>query len=257
MDIRTFSEAKNLVDFINSLYELMVGMDNLADVGQVTFEDKKGKDLKISTGPLGEEIHSIFRNYIKSKLKEAKDGLDKMIPSKASVVNAIEIALKVQKERGWDRTYWFFDLHGTVLKPTYSSGKICNEFYPLAKEVMQVLSDRDDVIMVMYTCSYPEEIKKYIIFFEENGIKFNYINENPEVDNSKYGFFDKKPYMNVLFEDKAGFNPETDWIATHLCLMENGLWPKITKPIEIDTVDSDLDFLEDEDKNGFGGEIYK
>jgi hypothetical protein len=26
-----------------------------------------------------------------------------------------------------------------------------------------------------------------------------------------YGCYDKKPYMNVLFEDKAGFDAETEW----------------------------------------------
>ena len=49
--------------------------------------------------------------------------------------------------------------------------------------------------------------------FEENGIHFDYVNENPEIATNLegYGNYDKKPYMNVLFEDKAGFDGDTDW----------------------------------------------
>jgi hypothetical protein len=40
-----------------------------------------------------------------------------------------------------------------------------------------------------------------------------YINENPEISDDKgaFGCYDKKPYYNVLLDDKASFNPETDW----------------------------------------------
>ena len=65
--------------------------------------------------------------------------------------------------------------------------------------------------LIMYTCSHPEEIEKYLELFESKGIKFNYVNENPEVSGTEYGDFTGKPYMNVLLEDKAGFDAEEDW----------------------------------------------
>jgi hypothetical protein len=116
-------------------------------------------------------------------------------------------------KRGWDKTFWFFDIHGTILLPNYQYGNIPKEFYPYAKETLQFLSKLDDVCMVLYTCSHPHEIEEYINLFKENEIKFEYINENPEVvtDLNGYGCYDKKPYINVLFEDKAGFDPETEW----------------------------------------------
>jgi len=46
------------------------------------------------------------------------------------------------------------------------------------------------------------------------------VNENPEVLNLKYGCYDKKPYFNVVFEDKAGFDPMTDWLLVK-GLLEN------------------------------------
>ena len=59
-----------------------------------------------------------------------------------------------KEKRGWDKTYWFFDIHSTILKPNYQYGNIPKEFYPHAKEAMQLISKLDDVCMVLYTCAY-------------------------------------------------------------------------------------------------------
>ena len=128
---------------------------------------------------------------------------------KSIQVNHFEYKVK----RGWDKTYWFFDIHGTILKPNYTYGNTPKDFYPHAKETLQYISQLTDVCMVIYTCSHPHEIEQYVKLFESCGIKFKYINENPEIptDINGYGCYDKKPYMNVLFEDKAGFDPLTEW----------------------------------------------
>jgi hypothetical protein len=131
-----------------------------------------------------------------------------------SITRAIEInhfAYKIS--RNWDRTFWAFDIHGTILKPNYQYGNTPDEFYPMAKETLRLLSTLPDVVMFLYTCSHPHEVAEYQRLFVENDIIFKYVNDNPEIptDPKGYGNYDKKPYMNVLFEDKAGFNPETDW----------------------------------------------
>lgn len=131
-----------------------------------------------------------------------------------SAVNSIKINhFEYKEKRHWDKTYWFFDIHGTILKPNYTYGNIPKEFYPHAKEALQFISKLPDVCMVLYTCSHQHEINEYLSMFESEGIKFQYVNENPEVktDLNGYGCYDKKPYINVLFEDKAGFDPETEW----------------------------------------------
>jgi len=64
----------------------------------------------------------------------------------------------------------------------------------------------------LYTCSYPKEIQRYLEFFDVNGINFDYANKNPDAKNTKYGYYEDKPYYNVLFEDKAGFDAENDWL---------------------------------------------
>lgn len=127
------------------------------------------------------------------------------------ITEAIKKNFKRAKERGWNKTFWFVDIHETMIVPNYRYGDIPKEFYPWVKETMQILSKREDVCLIMYTCSWPEEIAQYLEYFESNGIKFEYVNENPEVKSSGYGCYDKKPYINVLLDDKAGFDPEKDW----------------------------------------------
>lgn len=119
----------------------------------------------------------------------------------------------LEKHPSWGFTYWAFDLHGTIVKPNFEAGNIPTEFYPYAKEVLQMLSKRDDVVMYMYTCSHPHEQEQYVEFFKKHDIDFKWVNQNPEVptDNNGYGYYEDKPYFNVLFEDKAGFDPNEDW----------------------------------------------
>ena len=131
-----------------------------------------------------------------------------------SILRAIKINhFELKEKRGWDKTYWFVDLHETILKANYEFGNIPTEFYPNAKETLQYLTRLKDVCLIMYTCSHPHEINEYVSLFKENDIVFDYINENPEVvtDMNGYGCYDKKPYINILMDDKAGFDTNEDW----------------------------------------------
>lgn len=135
-----------------------------------------------------------------------------------SITRAIQINhFDLKSQRGWDKTFWFFDIHSTILRPNYKAGNVPKEFYPMAKETLQYLSKLPDVEMIIYTCSHSNEVEEYLQLFEENDIHFKYVNENPEVvtDLKGYGNYDKKPYMNVLFEDKAGFDAETEWAEVY------------------------------------------
>jgi len=75
------------------------------------------------------------------------------------------------------------------------------------------MSKREDIIMIMATSSYPDEIEVYDNQFKKDGILFKYINENPEISGERgsFGFYQDKYYFNVSLEDKAGFNPLRDW----------------------------------------------
>lgn len=127
------------------------------------------------------------------------------------ITRAIENCFRLSKEKGWNKTYWAFDIHGTILKPTFQKGIVSTEFYPHAKEVMQLLGKDKSIVKILYTCSYPHEIEEYITYFAANGIHFDYINNNADVVDGGYGYYHDKFYFNVLMDDKAGFDGETDW----------------------------------------------
>jgi len=127
------------------------------------------------------------------------------------IIKAIDKALKNKEKKGWDKIYFYFDIHETILYPDYNNEEPL-KFYKHAKEVLQYLSNRSDIELGLFTCSYPQEIKRYRKFFMDNGIIFRYANKNPDVEDTAYGYYEDKPYFNVLFEDKAGFDAENDWI---------------------------------------------
>ena len=127
------------------------------------------------------------------------------------ILEAIDKAFRRTKSKGWEYSYWAFDIHETILKPNWKVEVLPTEFYSYAKETLKLVSDRKDIKMILYTCSRPEEIEKYLTLFEANGIHFDFVNKNPDVVNEGFGFYDDKPYFNVLFEDKAGFNAKQDW----------------------------------------------
>lgn len=136
------------------------------------------------------------------------------------ITRAIKNCLRRAREKKWEKTYWAIDIHGTLLRPNFKKNEISLEFYPYAVEVMQKLATRKDIIKIMYTCSYPHEIKQYVEYFAQHGIEFDYINSNPEIVNGSYGYYQDKFYFNVLMDDKAGFDGDKDWKKI-MTLLEN------------------------------------
>ena len=122
-------------------------------------------------------------------------------------------------EKQWYETYHAFDVHGVISRPDYrkitdKGQKFSINYYPYAKETLQYLTkNRHDMILFLFTSSYPEEIKIYMDIFEKDGIYFKYVNENPEISESKgsFGYYYQKPHFSSCWEDKSGFDPETDW----------------------------------------------
>lgn len=148
-----------------------------------------------------------------------------------SIIKAIKQSFIDKERKGFDKLFYFVDLHSTAIKPNYSAKSLPTEFYPMAKEALQLLSNSDEICLIMYTCSQPDEVAQYVQFFKDNGIVFEYVNENPEVTTEKggYGNYDTKPYINVLMDDKAGFDGEEDWFKIHAYFSEKYNLP--TEPV--------------------------
>jgi hypothetical protein len=126
------------------------------------------------------------------------------------IVKSFEKAFKTAKKKGWSRLYIAIDLHETAILPTWQK-EISTEYYPFAKEVLLMLSERTDMCLILWSCSLPEINKEYFDFFKKDGINFDYINENPEVTSTDYADFETKLYFSVGLDDKFGFDPEEDW----------------------------------------------
>ena len=166
---------------------------------------------------------------------------------KAIKVNHISTMLR----KGWKWTYWAFDLHSTVIKPNYEAGNIPTEFYPLALECLKVISSRPEIRMIMFTCSHPHEQEQYLELFKSKGVNFDFVNKNPEVKTEEggYGYYKDKPYFNVLFEDKAGFDGEKDWIKVKNLLITLG-YMESTEVAEVRDKVEDL-YMEESGKFAF------
>jgi len=129
------------------------------------------------------------------------------------IVNWINKMFDHSFKKEWFETYWAIDLHGVVFEPNYRNSPSHAKFYPWAKETLLLMKERKDIVMIMFTSSYPNEIEFYDALLIENGIVFDYINENPAIHakHGNFGCYDKKMYFNVLLDDKAGFDPLVEW----------------------------------------------
>jgi len=119
----------------------------------------------------------------------------------------------IMGERGWDTIYVAVDWHDTMMKSTYTNSYGNYDLYPYASEVLQWMTHNGNIRLILYTCSHDDQIRKFTeIMLDKHGIDFEFVNGNPEVQNTKTGNFDDKFYYNVLLDDKAGMNPHEDWL---------------------------------------------
>ena len=103
------------------------------------------------------------------------------------------------------------DIHDTILRACYENEETY-EYYPYAREALQLMTSRDDICMILWSGCYDEQMAMYRSRFAEDGIRFDYANENPEVGKTSFQNFEVKLYFNVGIDDKFGFEAETDWV---------------------------------------------
>jgi len=117
-------------------------------------------------------------------------------------------------DRKWDRIYVAVDWHDTMMPSTYSNDEYGEyKLYPHAEKVLKWMSDCDNIILILYTCSHGDQKADLLSNMHSRyGIDFDYHNGNPEVENTETGDFSEKFYFNVLIDDKAGMAPLDDWL---------------------------------------------
>ena len=133
-----------------------------------------------------------------------------------NIQEAFENAFVRMQAKKWDHIYILVDIHGTVFKPSYHN-KENYEFYPYAKECLKMFKTefKDTIKLIMWTSSTKEQIDEFNRVFKENGIEFDFVNENPDVQalptDPKSSDFSSKYYFNIGLDDKFGFDPNNDW----------------------------------------------
>ena len=127
-----------------------------------------------------------------------------------SIIKSIERAYSLLQERNWDTIYWAIDLHGTCIKSNYVSGEYewINED---AKKCLQLISSLSENKVILWSSCYNQEKFKILDFFGINNIYIDNFNKNPYIKSTSSGYFGEKFYFSILLDDKAGFDPDTDW----------------------------------------------
>ena len=136
----------------------------------------------------------------------------------------IQRAFQQKQERKWDTLYWCVDLHGVIIEGKYNLNNEGAQIYPGAIEVLSFLTKRPDQKLILWTSSHAESVKNVLFWLASSGIRFDYINENPECPNTVLCDFHQKFYFNILLDDKAGFEGNKDWFVIKQILISIGEW---------------------------------
>ena len=141
-----------------------------------------------------------------------------------NIIKSFKNAFDRMAEKEWDTVYVLVDLHGTIFRPCYKEEETY-EFYPWARDVLQLLSAERSVKLILWTSTDRTYIHDYLNVLEYNNIHIDYVNRNPEVERSeddpKQSSFTEKLYYNVGIDDKFGFDPENDWAELYEFFMNN------------------------------------
>ncbi len=139
-------------------------------------------------------------------------------------MNSVYKAFRRKKEKGWDKIYVSVDLHETIITPTYKKLNDGATFYDGAIEVLKKWTDKKDVCLILWTSSHQTAIDDILIRLSTEGIKFEYINENPEVASTDICDFSRKYYIDLVLDDKGFFDATKDWFRIKETLIEIGEW---------------------------------
>ena len=114
------------------------------------------------------------------------------------IIDVIHRQCNKQHLHNWYETYWLIDMHGVIIRPNHKDdlpNKL--DFYDFTQRSLQILTNRPDIRMILYTCSHKHQIRHYVNLLEMADIEFDYINDNPEIGEGDYGDYTHKPYFDL------------------------------------------------------------
>jgi len=144
------------------------------------------------------------------------------------IVQLFKDAIRKNRERGHDTLYVAVDVHGTIFRPSRKTTMrfdkkskemtecvgLCGlttdyEFYPFARQVLQRMSDNPKVKLILWTSAM--NVAELYDELKQADILVDNLNHNPDFQFNSYADFSSKFYFDILLDDKAGFDAETDW----------------------------------------------
>ena len=146
------------------------------------------------------------------------------------IANAVRNAFIKKLKRGWSpwpRMFWAVDLHDVIIPGTYTLNNEGKQPFPYAVEVLQWLTNRKDMGIILFTSGHFEptlNIRKWLS--KEYDIVFDFVNKNPECPDNELCCFKGKFYFDIMLEDKAGFDGMSDWKTIKDSLIELEEWDK-------------------------------
>jgi len=132
--------------------------------------------------------------------------------------------VELRPKKKWKIIYWLIDVHGVIIPGSFHRKNDFQFISPDCVEVLRWISEREDQKLILWTSSYESELIELTNWLGTQGILIDCINQNIWEKNTEYADFSKKPYFNILVDDKSGFEPEKDWAAVKQELINIGEW---------------------------------
>lgn len=76
------------------------------------------------------------------------------------IAKAFEVAFNRKKEKNWEKIYVVVDIHDTILRACYENEETY-DYYPYAREALQLMTNRDDICMILWSGCYDEQMAVY------------------------------------------------------------------------------------------------
>jgi hypothetical protein len=100
-----------------------------------------------------------------------------------------------------------FDFDNTVFD-THELG----DTFPKMESLLQFLK-KEGFMLILFTGNEGSRLKEIVKYCKEHGYEPDYINENPIEDT-------RKPFFNILLDDKAGLNEAYQILVTTLNILD-------------------------------------
>ena len=94
------------------------------------------------------------------------------------IAKAFEVAFNRKIEKNWEKIYVVVDIHDTILRACYENEETY-DYYPYSREALQLMTNREDICLILWSGCYDEKMAEYRSRFAEEGIQGTMLIEIP------------------------------------------------------------------------------